>query len=115
LGEARAQLGARVRQIRLAQEKTQEDVAERAGLSYKFIGEVERGAANPSIDSVEKLARGLGVQVIDLFDTGTGSRYPSHERQVPLVREIAASLENLLARVKGEGRQRGRRRTSKKR
>jgi transcriptional regulator with XRE-family HTH domain len=115
LGEARVQLGARVREIRRGQQKTQGDVAERAGLSYKFIGEVERGMANPSIDTIEKLARGLGVSVSQLFDAPIGVRYPSHEREIPLVREITASLESLLARVKRASRPQTRRPAAKKR
>jgi transcriptional regulator with XRE-family HTH domain len=104
-----------VKEIRLKQQRTQEDVAERAGLSYKFIGEVERGSANPSVETLEKLATGLGVQVIELFGAEASVRYPLHDREVSLVREITASLEDLLARVKRGGRRQPRRTASKKR
>ncbi|MBI4680030.1 MAG: helix-turn-helix transcriptional regulator [Nitrospirae bacterium] len=33
---------------------TQEELGEKAGLSYKFVGEIERGEVNPSLDSPKK-------------------------------------------------------------
>jgi len=99
LGEARDQLGERVKEIRLSQGKTQEDVAERAGLSYKFIGEVERGIANPSVDTLDRLAGALGVQLSDFFGTTRTTAYPVHDRDVPMVREVLASLESVIARL----------------
>jgi transcriptional regulator with XRE-family HTH domain len=114
LGEAHARLGARVREIREEQHKTQEAVAERAGLSAKFIGEVERGRANASVDTLEKLAHGLGVQVGDLFPV-LGAPYPQHVRDAPLVRELAASLESILARLNRPKREPVPRQRSKKR
>jgi transcriptional regulator with XRE-family HTH domain len=98
LDQARARLGLRVREIRLLQNKTQEDIAERSGLSYKFIGEVERGRANPSLDTLERLARGLGVAVSDLFLSDT--RYPMTQPDVMVVREAVRSLEGVIARLR---------------
>ena len=79
---------------------TQEDVAERAGLSYKFIGEVERGSANPSIKTLEGLAAGLGVQLADLFAGLPTTAYSSRQSEAPLVREVASSLEEMAARLR---------------
>lgn len=38
-----------------------------AGLSYKFIGEVERGTVNPSLDSLINIAVALDISIKDLF------------------------------------------------
>ncbi|MFH1703147.1 MAG: helix-turn-helix transcriptional regulator [Nitrospirota bacterium] len=46
---------------------TQEELGERAGLSYKFVGEIERGKVNPSLDSIVRIAEALGVKAGDLF------------------------------------------------
>ena len=63
----RKALGQRIRTLRKAKNLTQEELAEKAGLSYKFIGETERGKANPSIESFYKIAEGMEVSVATLF------------------------------------------------
>lgn len=112
MGEVRARLGERVKQIRLDRRMTQEEVAERSGLSYKFIGEVERGSANPSVNTLEKLATGLGVELGHLFTPQLV--YTPQRIETPLVREVAASLEEILARLKRETAPRRRTRSKKR-
>ena len=63
-------LGANVRDLRVRRRLTQEQLGERAGLSYKFIGEVERGVTNPSIESVAAIAKALDADIADLFGDG---------------------------------------------
>lgn len=62
-------LGAQLRQLRLEQGLTQEEVAERSGLNYKFIGRVELGQSEPGAESLVRLARALGVPIGKLFET----------------------------------------------
>ena len=38
-----------------------------AGLHRTYVSDLERGARNPSIESIEKLARALHVSVAKLF------------------------------------------------
>jgi len=45
---------------------SQEKLAEKADLSYKYLGEVERGYVNISLDSLMRIAKALGVHVRDL-------------------------------------------------
>ena len=47
---------------------SQEELAERAGLHRTYVSDVERGARNPSIASVEKLAHALRLSVWALFE-----------------------------------------------
>ena len=47
---------------------SQEKLAEKAELSYKYLGEVERGCVNVSLDSLMRIARALGVRLGDLID-----------------------------------------------
>jgi transcriptional regulator with XRE-family HTH domain len=63
----RQKLGEKIRQLRKLRELTQEQLGEKAGISYKFIGEVERGIVNPSLDSLIGIARALNVNVKELF------------------------------------------------
>lgn len=62
-------LGQRVRQVRLATNLTQEQLADRAGLSTKYISEVESGAVNPSIGVINTLAiNGLRISLPGLLN-----------------------------------------------
>lgn len=45
---------------------SQETLAEKADLSYKYVGEVERGCVNISLDSLLRIARVLKVKMRDL-------------------------------------------------
>ena len=42
-------------------------MAEKAELSYKYLGEVERGCVNVSWDSLVRISRALGVRLGDLI------------------------------------------------
>lgn len=64
--EAR-ELGVRIRQLRVARRWTQEQLAEHAGVHYKYLGDVERGVRNPALFNIVRIARALGVPVAALF------------------------------------------------
>jgi|SRR5713226_4400066 len=61
-------LGATIRSERSALGISQEELAYRAGLHRTYISDVERGARNPSIGSIEKLASALEISVSMLFE-----------------------------------------------
>ena len=63
-------LGQRLRALRKQRLLSQERLGERAGLSGKFIGEVERGEKSISIDSLYHVSSALGVPLRDLTDVG---------------------------------------------
>jgi transcriptional regulator with XRE-family HTH domain len=51
----------------LARGFSQEELGARAGLHRNYIGSVERNEKNISIDTIERLANALGVDVLDLL------------------------------------------------
>lgn len=68
MADLRTLLGRRVRKLRKQKGWTQEELGEFSNISYKFLGSVERGQENPSIDFVSKIADALEVSMRDLFD-----------------------------------------------
>lgn len=59
--------GQNVRFRRLARGMTLEGLANDVGLSYSYVGELERGRRNPTLKVVEKLAEALGENPVDLL------------------------------------------------
>jgi transcriptional regulator with XRE-family HTH domain len=58
-----------VRRVRKGYDWTQEDLAERSGLTTTYVGQVERGDKVPSLTVVLKLALALNVHPSQLFET----------------------------------------------
>ena len=60
--------GYRVKEIRLKQNISQEELAFRCGLSKNYISDVERGTRNISLRSIEKIADGCAINIKELFE-----------------------------------------------
>lgn len=60
-------LGARVRELRKAQDWTLEQAAQRAGLARSTLSKIENGQMSPTYDALKKLAVGLQISVPQLF------------------------------------------------
>jgi transcriptional regulator with XRE-family HTH domain len=62
-------LGWRVRELRHYSKMSQADLADKAETRRALISEIERGEANPTLDSIISIAMALGVDLADLFDS----------------------------------------------
>lgn len=62
--------GKMVEHIRKEKGLSQEELAFCAGISRSYMGVIERGEKSPSIDTIAKVAKGLGVSLGDLFASG---------------------------------------------
>lgn len=60
-------LGQRIADLRKARQLTQVGLAKKVGCSVSFISLVERGVNAPSVAGLEKFAKVLRVNVVDLF------------------------------------------------
>lgn len=60
-------LGSVVRELRLNRKLGLRTLAEQTGFSPAFISQVENGQASPSISSMERIARALGVTLGEFF------------------------------------------------
>ncbi|MCC3378454.1 helix-turn-helix domain-containing protein [Paenibacillus farraposensis] len=63
----RNSVGERIRTIRKAKGLTQQQLAELSGLDDAYIGSVERGERNFSIDTLEKVLTALNVSISELM------------------------------------------------
>ena len=61
-------IGKRVRARRLVLGMSQEALAERAGLHYTYIGQIERGEKNLTVESLSKITQALGVPMSQLLE-----------------------------------------------
>lgn len=59
--------GQRVRQLREDKNLSQEQLAEKADLHPTFIGKIERAEINPSIITLEKIARAFNIPLSQLL------------------------------------------------
>lgn len=46
---------------------TQDELAFRSGIHRAYIGTIERGEKSPTLDTIKKLANGLGVTIFDIL------------------------------------------------
>jgi transcriptional regulator with XRE-family HTH domain len=54
-------MGKRIRELRKARGWNQDDLAQQSGFGRTYISNVERGAKNPSLRSLEIFALGFGM------------------------------------------------------
>jgi transcriptional regulator with XRE-family HTH domain len=70
-GAVHVELGERVRAIRQLRRRTLKEIATAAGISESFLSQLERGRTNATIATLQRLATALGIEVSDLFSTGS--------------------------------------------
>ena len=61
-------IGQRIRNYRTQKELSQEKLAELAGCHPTYIGQLERGEKNATLESVEKIASAMDISLSELFD-----------------------------------------------
>jgi transcriptional regulator with XRE-family HTH domain len=60
-------IGRRIQEIRRERKMTQGTLAERAELTANYIGKIERGEAQPTLEALLAIAEALRVSVSNLF------------------------------------------------
>lgn len=90
-------VGNRLRSYRRAQGLSQEKLAEHAGLHPTYIGQVERGEKNLTIESLEKITQALEIPVSCVFEKNEDRNEESN---------YALRAYDLLSRKSGEDRER---------
>ncbi|MBD2389067.1 helix-turn-helix transcriptional regulator [Aphanizomenon flos-aquae NRERC-008] len=66
--QARKKLGSNIKQLRTKLELSQEQLAEKADLHRTYVGAVERGERNISLDNILAIARALEISASELLE-----------------------------------------------
>jgi transcriptional regulator with XRE-family HTH domain len=100
----RVRLGLTIRELRSSAGYSQESFAAKIKVHRTFMGTIERGKTNVSLETLERLARGLGMGVWELVRAaeaagsaarergrrpGTYDRRGKSDRDTPALRKIA--------------------------
>lgn len=88
-------IGQRIRNHRTAKGLSQEKLSELVGCHPTYIGQIERGEKNATIESIERIATALDVPLSELFEK-IGAK-ESTQRNIPL-----ECYEFLLGKTKEE-------------
>jgi len=81
----RRQLAASLKECRSRLGLTQEELAWRAGLHRSYVADIERGARNLSLASIEKLASALNISIASLFGDTARAGVPRNGERAELV------------------------------
>ena len=60
-------LGQNMKRIRLTKQMSQGDICRKLGVDRAYISNVESGNKNPTLSTITKLAKALGVSVNELL------------------------------------------------
>jgi transcriptional regulator with XRE-family HTH domain len=80
LAMTRKTIGKTIRTWRQVRGLSQRGLAERAGLHYVHIGRLERGQGNPTVSTLETLAKVLGKRVGQFVPPPTKAKRPAPRR-----------------------------------
>src|SRR5438445_12797071 len=92
-----AGVGERIKTRRLELEWTQDQLAQKAGISKSFLSDLENGKRSIGAETLLDLGRAMGLS-LDYLMTGNGSKDPEAQAQIP------ASLANFAAEEGLSGR-----------
>ena len=87
-------IGRKLRQYRQKQGYSQEALADRAGLHPTYIGQVERGEKNITVETLGKITAALEIPITAVFEELPQPAAPSEENYPLKAYQILATLRN---------------------
>ena len=95
LGDLKRIFGTAIKAKRSELGFSQEELAHRAGLHRTYVSDVERGARNVSLESIEKLAGALDLSVSGLFARVGSAEAALGPEEILLVEDRAEDVEQI--------------------
>ena len=86
MSTAKRLLGMRIKELRKIRGLSQEALAEKIGIDPKHLSRIEVGKSYPSLDTLEKTANALQVEIKDFFE------FDHHSEE----KEILAGINKML-------------------
>ena len=90
-------LGEKLRATRREKNLTQKELGDLAGLSYKYVGEIERAEKNPSIDVLNRIADALKIDLLELIDvnppTVASKEEEAKKAQIARIEKVLKNLD----------------------
>lgn len=86
-------LGKRIQNFREERKLTQEDMEEKTGINARYLSAIECGKRNVTLDTLDKIAKGLGIELYELLLPWEGG--DSEQK-------IKRAFEKLINELKGE-------------
>lgn len=78
-------VGERIRYIRKNRGLTQEQLGEKVGLPQSYIGGIERGEKNISIDTLERIVNALNINSEEVFKPMRNTEMFEKEKRIDLI------------------------------
>ena len=82
--------GKRIKELRKQKKLTQEQLAEKIGIEIPSLSNIENGKNYPNSETIEKIAKGLNVEIFELF-IFEHLRKPDNKK---MLQELVSILEN---------------------
>ena len=96
-------VGVRLRSFRLQRGYSQERLAELAGLHPTYIGQIERGEKNLTLESLCKVTQALSISMSQLLELADGAPAPAPEsyplRAYNLLSSLPTSRQEALYQI----------------
>ncbi|MEK7787397.1 MAG: cupin domain-containing protein, partial [Chloroflexota bacterium] len=103
MAETESTLGASIRRTRKRRGLTIQQVAKLSGLSISFISQLERDLLSPSVNSLQKISRALGIQIGGFFEgQGNTGRVVRADERPRLIYPNRNEEEYLLTPVRSK-------------
>ena len=67
IDDIKLKLGRKIRETRVKEGYSQEELASRCGLHRTYISDIERGERNVSVENIEKIAKALKTEPNELL------------------------------------------------